>query len=212
MTIVGISPTVRQRNTRELDPDAVVYVPYRFSPDPSMTLLVRTDGDPAPAAGLVREDVRIIDSDLPVFGVATLNDLLAQFRWPYRVFGIMFTTFAAVALLLSAVALYATTAYAVALRTREIGVRIALGAEPRQIQWLILRSTSIQLAIGLTLGMAGAFGVGRLLRSLLARSGPTDPATLLSAAAIFIVVALAAACRPARSATRVDPAAAVRCE
>jgi len=212
MTIVGISPTVRQRNTRELEPDAVVYVPYRFSPDQSMTLLVRTDGDPASAAGLVREDVRILDPGLPLFGVATLNDLLVQFRWPYRVFGLMFTTCAAVALLLSAVALYATTAYAVALRTREIGVRIALGAEPRQIQWLILRSTSIQLAIGLTLGMAGALGVGRLLRSVLARSGPTDPATLLSVAAIFIVVALAAACRPARSAIWVDPAAAVRCE
>jgi putative ABC transport system permease protein len=212
LTIVGVSPTVRQRNTRDLDPDAVVYVPYRFSPDQSMILLVRTDGDPATATSLVREDVRVLDPGLPLFGVATLNELLAQFRWPYRVFGAMFTTFAAIALLLSAVALYATAAHAVAQRTREIGLRMALGAEPRQVRWLILRTTLMQLAIGLTLGMAGALGVGRLLRTLLARVRPTDPPTLMAVTATVVVVALVAAYRPARSATAIDPADALRCE
>ena len=99
-----------------------------------------------------------------------MDQNLAQKRWPYRVFGTMFAVFALIALVLSAVGLYAITAYAVTQRTQEIGVRMALGAQARQVWWLIVRRRVVQLAIGLALGMAGAFGVGRLLRSLLAQT------------------------------------------
>src|SRR6185295_18664478 len=126
-----------------------------------MFLVLRTAGDPALAAPLVREQVRAIEPDLPLFGVMTLDQLLAQQRWSFRVFGGMFTIFAGIALVLSAVGLYAVTAYAVVQRTAEIGVRMALGAPQAAIVWLILRRSFVQLAVALPLGAAGAFGVGR---------------------------------------------------
>jgi putative ABC transport system permease protein len=212
ITIVGVSPTIRQRNLREPDPDPVVYVPYRYAPAPAMTLLIRTQGEPSALTSTLREEVRALDPVLPLFGIATMDQTLARARWPYRVFGTMFAAFAIVALVLSAVGLYAITAYSVTQRTQEIGVRLALGAEARQVWWLIVRRSLVQLAIGLTLGMAGAFGVGRLLRSLLAQTSATDPLTLVAIAAVFVVASLAACFWPARRATQVDPISALHCE
>jgi ABC-type antimicrobial peptide transport system permease subunit len=124
----------------------------------------------------------------------------------------MFATFAIIALVLSAVGLYAVTAYSVTQRTQEIGVRMALGAEARQVWWLIVRQSFVQLAIGLSLGMAGAVGVGRLLRSVLAQTSANDPLTLAVIAILFVIVSLAACYVPARRATAVDPMSALRCE
>jgi putative ABC transport system permease protein len=212
ITIVGVAPTIRQRNIREPDPDPVVYLPYRFASAPAMTLIVRTLGEPSAVTSTLREEVRTLDPDLPLFGIATLNQTLAQTRWFYRVFGTLFATFAIVALLLSAVGLHAMTAYAVTQRTQEIGVRMALGAKAQQVWWLFVRRSFVQLAIGLTLGMVAALGVGRLLRSLLAQTSPNDPLTLVVVAAVFVIVSLAACVRPARRATAVDPISALRCE
>ena len=212
ITIVGVSPTVRQRNLREPDPDPVVYVPYRMAPASSMVLLVRTPGEPSAMTSTLREEVRALDPDLPLFGIATMDQTLAQRRWFDRVFGTMFATFAIVALVLSAVGLHAMTAYAVTQRTQEIGVRMALGATARQVWWLFVRRSSVQLAIGLTLGMAGAFGVGRLLRTLLAQTAPNDPLTLVVIATVFVVVSLTACYFPARRAASVDPMKSLRNE
>ena len=107
-----------------------------------------------------------------------MDEQLAQQRWPFRIFGTMFAIFAVIALALSAVGLYAVTAYSVSQRTQEIGVRMALGAQARQVQWLILRRSLVQLAIGLGIGIGGAFGVGRLLDSVLVQTGSRDPVTL----------------------------------
>ncbi len=114
---------------------------------------------------ILREEVRAIDPDLPLFGIRTLDAALEQARWPFRIFGSMFTIFALIALTLSAVGLYAVTAYAVSQRTQEIGLRMALGAQGNQVAWLFLRRSFIQLAIGLTIGVAGALGVGALFSS-----------------------------------------------
>jgi predicted permease len=138
-TIVGISPTVRQRHLREFDPDPVIYVPYRFAPTVPITLMVRATGEPSHLTGTIREAVRALDPDLPLFGVATLDQALAQSRSFYRIFGLMFAAFGVVALILSALGLYAVTAYTVTQRTHEIGVRVALGAGARQVWWLIAR-------------------------------------------------------------------------
>ena len=210
ITIVGVAPPVRQRSIREPDPDPVVYVPYRLAAAPSMSLIVRTHGEPSAMTGALREEVRALDPDLPLFGIATMDASLAQARWPYRIFGTMFGSFAFVALVLSAMGLYGVTAYSVSQRTQEIGVRMALGAEARQVLWLIVRRSFARLAVGLTLGMAGAFGVRRLLGSLLVPTHAGDSVTLASIATLFVIVSLAACYWPARRATALDPVNALR--
>ena len=117
-----------------------------------------------------------------------------------------------IALVLSAVGLYAVTAYSVSQRTQELGVRMALGAQPTQVLWLVLRRGLLQLAIGLPLGVAGAFGVGKLLESLLVQTSTRDPLTLVSISVLMVVVSVAACIWPARRATRLDPVTALRYE
>ena len=212
LTIAGVAPDIRQSGLQDPETDPVVYVPHRTESPRSGVLLVRTSGDPAGVTALVRDTLRVLEPDLPLFNIQTLDQQLAEQRWQYQIFGTMFGTFALIALVLSAVGLYAVTAYSVTRRTQEIGLRVALGARPRQVQWLILRLALGQLALGLTIGVAGAFGVGRLLESLLVQTSPTDPTTLLSIVALLLSVAVAACVWPARRAARLDPMVALRHE
>jgi putative ABC transport system permease protein len=122
----------------------------------------------------------------------------------------MFAIFALIALALSAVGLYAVTAYSVAQRTHEIGVRMALGAQAAQVLWLILRRSIVQMALGLTLGIAGALGVSKLLSSVLFQTGSRDPVLLAGIVSLLIVVSTSACLWPARRATRLDPVSALR--
>jgi putative ABC transport system permease protein len=211
-TIVGIVPTIRQRNFQEPDPDPVVYLPYRADPQRFAWLFVRTAGEPGSVTPLVREQMRAIEPDLPLFGIMTMDQLLALQRWTFRVFGSMFAIFAIIALVLSAVGLYAVTAYSVTQRTAEIGVRMALGAQPRQVLWLVLRRALVHLAIGLPVGIAGAFGVGRVMQTLLVQTSGRDPLTIIAIAVVMAVVSLNACFWPARRATRLDPVTALRYE
>jgi putative ABC transport system permease protein len=169
-------------------------------------------GDPGRITSLVREEMRAIEPDLPLFQIQTMDQLLAQQRWPFRVFGTMFAIFAVIALVLSAVGLYAVTAYSVTQRTAEIGVRMALGAQSSQVLWLVLRRALVQLAIGLPLGIAGAFGVGRLLQVVLVQTSSRDPLTIGAIALVMLTVSVAACVWPARRATRLDPVSALRYE
>ena len=158
-TIAGIAPDIRQSSTEDASGrDGVVYVSYGTNPLPRASIVARSDSDPSVVATVLREQVRAVDPDLPLFEVMTLDDLLAASdeRVGLRVFGTMFVVFAVVALLLATVGLYAVTAYAAAQRTREIGVRVALGAQATQIWWLVTRSAAWQLGLGLSIGMVGA--------------------------------------------------------
>jgi putative ABC transport system permease protein len=153
-----------------------------------------------------------VQPDLPLFNIMTLDAFLAEQRWPFRVFGLMFSVFAGMALLLASVGLYSVTAHSVTQRTQEIGIRIAHGARPRQITWLVLRRALRQLAIGLPIGLAGALGVGQLLQSLVVQTSAFDPLTLGVIVGLLVVVALAACIIPAQRAARLDPMVAFRVE
>jgi predicted permease len=211
-TIIGVVPNVRQRDFNLPDPDPIAYLPFRTDPRGFMSLLVRSQGDPKAMSPILREEVRAIDADLPLFGIRTMDEQLAQARWPFRVFGSMFGIFALIALTLSAVGLYAVTAYAVSQRTQEIGIRMALGAQGNDVSWLFLRRSFVQLAIGLSLGVAGAFGVGQLFAStqLLVQNNGRDPITIGGIALLLAAVAVAASVLPAKRATRLDPLIALR--
>jgi predicted permease len=211
-TIAGIVPNLRQRDFNLPDPDPIAYLPFRMDPRGFMNLIVRSAGDPNAMTPILREEVRAIDADLPLFGIRTMDASLAQQRWPFRIFGTMFAIFAFIALVLSAVGLYAVTAYAVSQRTQEIGVRMALGAQGNEVAWLFLRRSMIQLAIGLTLGIAGAFGVGTLFQQtqLLIQNRASDPVTIGGIALLLAVVASIACFVPAKRATRLDPLIALR--
>ena len=213
-TIIGVSTIVRQRDVQNIEPDPVVYVPYFSGANQgrNVAVIVRTPGGMRAAVPLIRQAVLELDADIPVFNVRTMDELLAQRRWQYRIFGGMFAVFAAIALLLAAVGLYAVMAYSVTQRTQEIGVRMVLGAPPREVVWLFLRRAFVLVAIGLTIGMSGAFGVGRLLQSLLVQSTGRDVPVLLSISLLMIVVAVTACVWPARRATRLNPVAALRYE
>jgi ABC-type antimicrobial peptide transport system permease subunit len=175
-----------------------------------MNVLLRTDGDMAAAAAVLRGHVSAIDSDLPLFDVRTIDDLLAFQNWGQRVFATMFGVFASLALLMAAVGLYAVTAYGVSQRTREFGVRMALGAPASHVAWLVARRSSWQVALGLLLGASGAVAVSRVTPAVVSASRAGEPAFLAAVVVSVIVVAALACLVPARRAVRVDPVVALR--
>ena len=212
-TIVGVAPNIRQR-PMQADRDPIVYITHAQNALMALqaNLLVRARGNAASVTSLLRQEIAAMDPDVPVTNIRTLDEVLAQVRWPQRVFGTMFSIFAVIALVLAAVGLYGITAYSVAQRTQEIGIRMALGAERQQVWWLVLRRGMFQVAAGLILGVAGALASSRLLETLLVDTQPTDAVTLVSISVILIAVAMAACMWPARRATELDPVKALRYE
>jgi putative ABC transport system permease protein len=208
-TIVGISPTVRQQYFQDIDP--VVYAPDRAEAA-DVTLIVRGQSADVAMTSLIRAGVYGLDPDIALNAMIPLEELMTGSRWGHRVFGGMLTVFALIALALAAVGLYAVTAYAVVQRTQEIGVRMALGAQAGAVVWLVVKRTMLPVGLGLGLGVAGALGVGGLLRGFLIQTSPTDPVTLAGIAVLLIGVSSAACFVPARRATRLDPVAALRYE
>ncbi|PYR07218.1 MAG: hypothetical protein DMG00_17215 [Acidobacteria bacterium] len=205
IAIAGVSPTIHRDVTTGAEP--VVYLPYREQPDPLMAVLVRTASEATAIVPLLRDEVRALDSDLPLFDIKTLDERLAFERWPQRVFGTMFTIFACIGMVMAAIGLYAVTAYSVGQRTQEIGVRMALGAAAPQVWWLVLRRVMLQLAIGVAVGLPGAFIVGRL-----PWMDSPDPFILIFVVLALWIVAAVASFLPARRATQLDPLSALRCQ
>ena len=192
--------------------NAVVYLPYRQESPAVASLLVRSALPPGSVMDGVRREVQAIDRDQPVFTIQTLAQVLAGDRWWYRTWGSMFAIFAVIALSLSSVGLYAVMAYSVTQRTQEIGVRMAVGAQRWQVCWLILKRGLLQLAVGLTLGLAGTLALSRVLRRMVIQITPTDPLTFAAITLLLTVVSIAACLVPARKATQVDPVVALRAE
>ncbi len=208
--IIGIASTLRHGSPQDGEPPAAVYIPMRQESPAFAMLLIRSRIDPAVIMSSVRREVQALDQDQPVFTVQTMEQMLRQQRWPFVVFGTLFVVFAVIALVLAAVGLYAVMAYSVTQRTQEIGVRMALGAAAPQVSWLILRRGVIQLAIGLTIGLTGAWFATAALPQQIVGTTPNDPRMFSIVTALLILVALAACLIPTRRATRLDPLVALR--
>jgi putative ABC transport system permease protein len=213
LTIVGVSPPVFQwTQDQDLRIRPTVYVPFRQEPPAAFTVLARGRASQEVVVAAIREELRQVDADLPLYNIRNMEDILAQRSWPYRIFGTLFTTFAVIALLMSSIGIYAVTAYGVGQRTQEIGVRMALGAGRREILWLVLKQGITRIVFGLALGVAAAFGASRLLSAVLVNVTATDPATFISISILLAAVTLVACFLPARRATRLDPVDALRTE
>jgi putative ABC transport system permease protein len=217
LTIVGVSQGSRQTQPDQAAIEPLIFLPYRARPVEGFLILARArvgSGQPAPTglASALRKEIQAVDSDLPVFAVMTLQENFAQQRWPLRVFGTLFAVFALIALLLSSVGLYSVMAYSVSRRTQEIGVRIAMGAPSGSILLLVLGHGLRQLALGLAIGLAAAFGLARVMKALLVQVTPSDPVTFASISAVLIAVGVLACWIPARWAMRVNPVVALRYE
>jgi putative ABC transport system permease protein len=175
-----------------------------------LTLVVRTTGDPLAMVPPVRAQLRALDPEQPVFEVASMDQLLssqvAQRRFSMTLLG----TFAALALVLGVVGVYGVTSYLVAQRTREVGVRLALGAQPAQVVGMVVRQGMVVAAAGLVAGLAGAILAGRLMTGLLYGVSPYDITTLAAVTAVIALATLAANWVPALRAAHVDPLTALR--
>jgi len=209
MEIVGVVSHVKNYGVDQ-ESRVEIYLPYFQSPVTNATLLVRSSTDPAALAASVRQAVKAVDPEVPVYSVRTLAEIVSDRTAQRRLAVMLITVFAAVALLLAAVGIYGVMSYAVAQRTQEIGIRMALGAERRDILRMVLRHGSLMAAAGIGLGLAVALGLARLITSLLFQVSATDPPTFSLVPVVLIAVALLACYIPARRATRVDPLVALR--
>jgi len=209
--VIGVVGTIKQ-STLDAEARPAMYLPHLQSPNPRLTVLVRTHGEPLSMAATVRQEVRAVDKDVPIAQVQTMEKVLgasvAQPRFSMLVVGL----FAALALVLSAVGIYGVMAYAVSRRGHEIGVRMALGAGANQVLKLVLKDGMTLALAGIAVGLLGAFALTRLMASLLFGIGAKDPATFISVAAFLAFVAFIACYIPARRATKVDPLVALRNE
>jgi hypothetical protein len=213
VSIVGVASDIRQASTEAQQSfEPIVYISYVGNPLPEANVLVRSRLGAGAIAAQVREQVRAIDPGLALYDVMRLEEsfALSDERLGLRVFGGIFVVVGVIALVLATVGLYAVTAYATAQRTREIGIRVALGSTSSQIGWLIMRQAWRQLAIGLAIGMAGALGINRLLRGVLIGVGSMDYGTLIGVALLLVAVTLIASFVPARRAMRLNPVNALR--
>jgi putative ABC transport system permease protein len=189
-----------------------VYRPFAQAPIPAMTIITRTALGADVIASHLRASAAELDSAVPVSDVALMEYVLSSAVARPRFAMILLAAFAAIAILLGAVGIYGVIAYAVSQRTREIGVRMALGATPRDALALVLARGGILTVIGIVLGTVAALGATRMLAGLLYGISPTDPMTFTVVPVLLALVALVACYLPARRATRVDPTVALRAE
>ena len=212
LTVVGVVPDIVQSDSSEGAHDPLIYLPYPQLPQREMVIAARTLVPPGTLAGAFRSAVRALDPELPVTDLRTLDRLLWERAWPWRIYGSMFSIFAAIALLLASVGLYAITANAVSQRTREFGIRVALGASHRSILRTVFMQGLRRLSLGLVAGFAGSFALNQFLQELLIGIRPLDPTTYFSVASILAASTVLGCAIPARRAMKVDPMVALRYE
>jgi putative ABC transport system permease protein len=210
-TVVGVVADERSHGVAAAPPPAM-YLPLAQAPSPESTLLLRTDGDPMLQARAVRALVREMDPGLALFGVEPLSATLARSLAQQRFLVVLFGLFAGLALVLAAVGVYGVLAYTVAQRTREIGIRVALGASARRVVWSTAAQSGRAAALGMAAGLVGAVAFSRALAGFLYGVAATDAVVLAGAPLLLALVAAVAVYLPARRAARVDPVVALRHE
>ena len=209
-TVVGVAGDIRYRALREAT--ATIYLPWRQTTTWQMALALRTSGELSSVLAMVRQGARTVDPSLQVWSAQSMDAFLDGPLAQPRLSAFLLSGFGSVALLLAAIGLYAVMAAAVRDQTREIGVRMALGATPARVRGEVLKSAVVVVSAGAIVGLASAVVGTRYLRSLLYEISPGDPYALLGACLVLIVVGMGAAYIPARRATRIDPVAALRAE
>ena len=188
------------------------YFPHSQYTTPAMNVVLRSNVAPAALTSAVKKEIRELDPDLPIYNVRTMDDRVQESLARRRFSMVMLGLFAALALALATIGIYGVMAYMVNQGTREIGIRLALGATQRNILHLIVRQGMILALTGVAIGLAGAFALTRLMRSLLFGVRSTDPLTFVAIAALLTLIALLASYIPARRAARIDPMVSLRCE
>ena len=207
--VVGIAADIHQNLENSAWPETV-YVSFAQNPQPFAMLAVRTEASPLGSSGAVREQVRALDKNQSISAVKTMDALVDEQTGERRLLVVLLGSFATMALLLVLMGIYGIIAYSVAQRTQEMGIRRALGAQQGDILRLVVGESFRLALVGVAGGIAGAFGLTRLMRNLLFHVSETDPATFVTVAVLFLCVALVASYIPARRATRIDPITALR--
>ena len=212
LTVVGVVSNIVQNDRTGRRTDPLIYVPYRQKPRNGMTVLARTRVPPGTLGTAFRREIQEMDADVPIIGVATLAARIASNYGSNRRNGALFVIFAAIALLLASIGLYAVVAHSASQRTQEIGIRTAMGARSRDIVALVLRQGMLPVSIGLAAGLAMAFAVMPFLRSQLVGVSPIDSISFAAASGVLALAAMLGCWIPARRAARVDPVIALRAE
>jgi putative ABC transport system permease protein len=207
--IVGVVRDVRYSGLAD-DDESLVYVPHHQNSWGSMTVAIRAQGNPAALADTLRREVSRLDQDVAVARIATLSAIAANSIASQRFGALLLAIFAAAAALLAGIGVYGVMSYNVAQRTHELGVRLALGAKPRDLFALVVARGLLLAAVGAALGLAGALALGPIMRGLLFGVRPADPITLVLVPVVLAGVALLACSLPGRRAARIDPIESLR--
>jgi putative ABC transport system permease protein len=220
--VIGVVADVKLNGVIEKTP-LHVYLPLAQSESSNMFLAVRTQSDPESMTASVQAALHSVDPDLPLYQVRTMDERFKRAILPQRAAMILLTAFALVAILLASLGIYGVISWGVVQRTREMGLRMALGALQRDVMWLVLRRSMLLVMAGVFLGLLGAFTLTRVLSGMLSEVGPgktpllfginaVDPITFIVVPVLLSLVALVACCLPARRATKIDPLVALRYE
>src|SRR6266498_3273510 len=210
-TVVGVVGAVRHYGLKR-EARMHAYQPYQQASSGNMTIVARVTGEPASLTAALRGEVAALDKDLPLYAPRLMTEVVETAMWDDKYVGILFGLFAALALSLAAVGIYGVVSYSVAQRTREIGIRVALGAQTGDVMRMIIRQGLALAALGAVIGLGGAALAAQLMKSLLFNVSATDPATFTLLPLSLLAVALAACWLPAWRAAKVDPMIALRTE
>jgi putative ABC transport system permease protein len=212
LTVIGVVGRVRMEGLSQDSKRVQGYFAFAQMPFTGMTVIAKAAGDPNQLIAAMRRQVKAVDPDQPIYNIRTMNEIRSDSVAPERLNLTLLSIFAGIALVLAVVGIYGVMSYSVTQRTHEIGIRMAIGAQPRDVFRMVIGQGMMLTLVGIACGLAGAFGLTRLMSTMLFGVEPTDPATFAVIAVLLTVVALIACYIPSRRATKVDPVVSLRYE